>query len=74
MPETVGGSGRIAIHGLDPGIPAGMTTQWVLPCVRITPAGTIADDRPPTTDHRPLTTNHLPQTRNPPCPIRITPG
>ncbi len=32
-PETVGGGCQLAIPGLDPGIPAGMTARWVLPCV-----------------------------------------
>jgi hypothetical protein len=40
-PETVGGSCKLAIHGLDPGIPAGMTAEWVLPCVLVVPAGAI---------------------------------
>ncbi len=40
-PETVGVGCKLAIHGLDPGIPAGMTAQWVLPCVLIIAASTI---------------------------------
>jgi hypothetical protein len=31
----VGHRWRIALHGLDTGIPAGMTTRWVLPGVLI---------------------------------------
>jgi hypothetical protein len=40
-PEKVGGGCKLAIHGLDPGIPAEMTAQWVLPCVLIIAASTI---------------------------------
>jgi hypothetical protein len=40
-PEMVGGGCKVAIHGLDPGIPAGMTAEWVLHDVLIIPAGTI---------------------------------
>jgi hypothetical protein len=40
-PETVGVGCKLAIHGLDPGIPDGMTAQWVLPCVLIIAASTI---------------------------------
>jgi hypothetical protein len=39
--EKVGGGEKVAVHGLDPGIPAGMTAEWVLSCVLIRPAGTI---------------------------------
>ncbi len=41
-PETTGGVCTLAIPGLDPGIPAGMTAQWVLPWVLIKPGGTIS--------------------------------
>jgi hypothetical protein len=43
--ETVGGRCKLAIHGLDPGIPAGMTAKWVLPCVLIIAANTISGER-----------------------------
>jgi hypothetical protein len=33
-PKAVGGSCQVAIHGLDPGIPAGMTAAWWLVWVR----------------------------------------
>jgi hypothetical protein len=32
---------KLAIHGLDPGIPAGMTAQRMLQCVLAIPAGKI---------------------------------
>jgi hypothetical protein len=40
-PETIGGGCKVAINGLDPGIPAGMTTEWMLPCVLIRSVGKI---------------------------------
>ncbi len=40
-PETVGGNREVAVHGLDPGIPAGMTARWVLSCVPIRLADTM---------------------------------
>jgi hypothetical protein len=40
--EQVGDDCKLAIHGLDSGIPAGMTVEWVLPCVLIIPVGKIA--------------------------------
>ncbi len=39
-PKKASGGCKLAIHGLDPGIPAGMTAQWVLPCVLIMAAST----------------------------------
>jgi hypothetical protein len=39
--EKVGGGEKVAVHGLDPGVPAGMTAEWVMAGVLVIPAGTI---------------------------------
>ncbi len=36
----------VAIPGLDPGIPAGMTAQWVLPCVFTIAGSTVEKSSP----------------------------
>jgi hypothetical protein len=41
--EMVGGDCEVAIRGLDPGIPAGMTAELGLPCVIIIPGISTVD-------------------------------
>jgi hypothetical protein len=43
--EKVGGDVKVAIHGLDPGIPAGMPASVGLQCLFIVLAGTMSGGR-----------------------------